>query len=248
MNPSQFLVNLIAIQSVIQGLKISLFIIFSIMEPKHKVFNLIILDESGSMQSIKQATISGFNEVVQTVKGVELQFPEQEHFISLVTFNGLGIKTLLSNEPVAKLDQIDEKKYQPDSMTPLFDALGFSLIRLKKEVENYPEYNVLVTILTDGEENASKEYNGESIKKLIDELSMKNWTFTYIGANHNVVDFAMKISIKNTMSYQANDADMKRMFANEKMARMKFSQNIRDKKDFKNKFYEEDENEEKKPS
>ena len=87
------------------------------MEPKHKVFNLIILDESGSMQSIKQATISGFNEVVQTVKGVERQFPEQEHFISLVTFNGLGNKTLLSNEPVAKLDQIDEKKYQPEFTT-----------------------------------------------------------------------------------------------------------------------------------
>ena len=73
-------------------------------EPKHNVFNLIILDESGSMDSIKSATINGFNEVVQTVKGVEKQFTEQEHFISLVTFNGLGVKTLLWNEPVAKLD------------------------------------------------------------------------------------------------------------------------------------------------
>lgn len=61
------------------------------MEAKQKVFNLIILDESGSMQSIKSATISGFNEVVQTIKGMEMQFPEQEHFISLVTFNGIGI-------------------------------------------------------------------------------------------------------------------------------------------------------------
>jgi uncharacterized protein YegL len=210
------------------------------MEPKHKIFNLIILDESGSMQSIKHATISGFNEVVQTVKGVEKQFPEQEHFISLVTFNGLGIKTLLENEPVVKLDQIDEKKYQPDSSTPLFDAMGFSLIRLKKEVENYTDYNVLVTILTDGEENASREYNGEAIKKLIDELSLKNWTFTYIGANQNEVDFAMKISITNTMSFQANAADMKKMFEREKKARINYSQNIRDKKDFKNKFYDDD--------
>jgi uncharacterized protein YegL len=216
------------------------------MEPKHKIFNLIILDESGSMQSIKHATISGFNEVVQTVKGVEKQFPEQEHFISLITFNGLGIKTLLLKEPVAKLDQIDEKKYQPDSSTPLFDAMGFSMIQLKKEVENYPDYNVLVTILTDGEENASKEYNGEAIKKLIDELSLKNWTFTYIGANQNEVDFAMKISITNTMSFQANEADMKKMFEREKKARINYSQNIRDKKDFKNKFYDEEEHGEKK--
>lgn len=216
------------------------------MEPKHKIFNLIILDESGSMQSIKHATISGFNEVVQTVKGVEKQFPEQEHFISLVTFNGLGIKTLLLNEPVAKLDQIDEKKYQPESMTPLFDAMGFSLIRLKKEVENYTDYNVLVTILTDGEENASREYDGEAIKKLIEELSLKNWTFTYIGANQNEVDFAMKISITNTMSFQANAADMKKMFEREKKARINYSQNIREKKDFKTKFYFEEEDDENK--
>ena len=52
------------------------------METKHQVHNLIILDESGSMGSIKKTIIQGFNEIVQTVKGVELNFPEQEHFIS----------------------------------------------------------------------------------------------------------------------------------------------------------------------
>jgi uncharacterized protein YegL len=213
------------------------------MEQKHKIINLIILDESGSMQSIKEATISGFNEVVQTVKGVEKQFPEQEHIITLVTFNGMGIKTLLFNEPVAKLDQIDGKKYQPDSLTPLFDAMGFSLTRLRKEVESYSDYNVLVTILTDGMENDSKEYNGLAIKKLVDELSLKNWTFTYIGANHDVVEFAATISITNTMSFQANEADMKNMFAKESKARMKYSQNISSKKDFKLNFYEDEEEE-----
>jgi Mg-chelatase subunit ChlD len=210
------------------------------MEQKHQVFNLIILDESGSMQSIKQATISGFNEVVQTVKGMELQFPEQEHFISLVTFNGLGVKTLLFNEPVTKLELIDGEKYQPDSMTPLFDAMGSSMLRLRKVTDSLTAYNVLVTILTDGQENASREFSGEAIKKMIDELSMKNWTFTYIGANHDVVDFALKISITNTMKFEANEADMKQMFDKEKRARMNYSQNIRDKKDYKKDFYKED--------
>ena len=210
------------------------------MEQKHQVFNLIILDESGSMQSIKQATISGFNEVVQTVKGMELQFPEQEHFISLLTFNGLGIKTLLFNEPVTRLELIDGEKYQPDSMTPLFDAMGSSMLRLRKVTDALTACNVLVTILTDGQENASREFSGEAIKKMIDELSMKNWTFTYIGANHDVVDFALKISITNTMKFEANEADMKQMFDKEKRARMNYSQNIRDKKDYKKDFYKED--------
>jgi hypothetical protein len=215
------------------------------METKHKVFNLIILDESGSMESIKDATISGFNEVVQTIKGVEKQFPEQEHFISLISFNGLGIKTLLENDPVSKLTEIDMKKYQPNSLTPLFDAMGISITQLKHHVQEIANFNVLVTILTDGEENNSKEYNAHSIKRIIDELSMGNWTFTYIGANHDVVDFALKISITNTMSFQANEADMKLMFEREKKARVAYSRKIRDNVDFKNKFYDDEEEDEK---
>ena len=209
-------------------------------EPKHNVFNLIILDESGSMESIKSATISGFNEVVQTVKGVEKQYTEQEHFISLVTFNGLGVKTLLWNEPVAKLELIDGEKYQPNSLTPLFDAMGFSITRLRHELAGRENVNVLVTILTDGQENNSREYNGAAIKKLVDELSLQNWTFTYIGANHDVTGFAMSISIENTMTFQANEADMKQMFARENKARMQYSKNIREKKEFKKGFYKDD--------
>jgi hypothetical protein len=63
------------------------------MENKQQVHNLIILDESGSMASIQETTIQGFNEIVQTIKGIEKQYPDQEHFISLISFNGLGIKT-----------------------------------------------------------------------------------------------------------------------------------------------------------
>ena len=59
-------------------------------EQRHKVHNLIILDESGSMDSIKSTIIQSFNEIVQTIKGIEKEFLEQEHFISLVSFNGLG--------------------------------------------------------------------------------------------------------------------------------------------------------------
>ena len=62
------------------------------MKNRHQVHNLIILDESGSMSSIKPQIISGFNELVQSIKGIEEQFPEQEHFISLVSFNDIENK------------------------------------------------------------------------------------------------------------------------------------------------------------
>ena len=207
------------------------------MEAKHQVHNLIILDESGSMESIKPSIIQGFNEIVQTVKGIEKEFPEQEHFISLVTFNGIGQKILHFIDPVSKLESIDEKRYQPNASTPLYDAIGFSFAKLRQVVETLTDYNVLVTILTDGEENASKEYTGLAIKNLIEELKLKRWTFTYIGADHDVEKFAASISITNTIHFQKNEANMKAMFAQESNSRTNYSQKIREKKDTGDDFY-----------
>jgi len=210
------------------------------METKHQVHNLIILDESGSMESIKKTIIQGFNEIVQTVKGIEKEFPEQEHFISLVTFNGYGQKILHFIDPASKLEQIDEKRYQPNASTPLYDAMGFSFAKLRQVVENVTDYNVLVTILTDGEENASKEYTGIAIKKLIEELKLNRWTFTYIGADHDVEKFAASISITNTIHFQKNEANMKAMFARESNSRANYSQKIREKKDTTDDFYKDE--------
>mgnify|MGYP000058180859 CR=1 FL=1 len=210
------------------------------METKHQVFNLIILDESGSMESIKRATINGFNEVVQTIQGVEKDFPDQLHLISFITFNGRGIKTLLFNEPVSKLTLIDESKYKPDSMTPLYDALGYGLKKQQKSTESLTDFNVLVTILTDGEENASKEFTQSSIKALIDELNQKNWTFTYIGANQDVTSVAASLSIQNTMDFMASEEGVKQMFEKEKKARISFSKKIQAKENTKSGYYDDD--------
>ena len=209
------------------------------MTEKHQVHNLIILDESGSMQSIKNSIIQGFNEVVQTMKGIEKQYPEQEHFITLVTFNGLGQKTLHFIDPVEKLDQIDASKYQPNATTPLYDAMGFSFIKLKQALENVKDYNVLVTIMTDGEENDSKEYNGIAIKKLVEELKQNRWTFTYIGTDHDIEKFAMSISINNTMYFEKNEEAMRYMFDKEKYAREMYSKKISNKEALDDDFYEE---------
>ena len=210
------------------------------MNKKHQVHNLIILDESGSMEPIKKQIISGFNELVQTIQGIEKEYPEQEHFISFVTFNGLGNKVIHFREPASSLKAIDNSKYNPDSMTPLFDAMGFSIARLKRELEDIQDYNVLVTILTDGEENASKEYSAHSIKCLVEDLKKQKWTFTYIGTDHNVEDFAVSISISNMINFGKTDAGINTMFAGEKEARHRYSQNIREQKDTSEGFYDKD--------
>ena len=208
------------------------------MEEQHQVHNLIILDESGSMQSIKNSIIQGFNEIVQTVKGIGQQYPEQEHFITLVTFNGLGQKVLHFLDPVEKLDQIDSAKYRPDASTPLYDAMGFSFGKLRQALENVKDYNVLVTVMTDGEENASKEYSGLAIKKLIDELKEHNWTFTYIGTDHDVEKFAATISITNVLKFAKNPEDINYMFEKERSSRQSYSQKIRNKEATKDGYYD----------
>jgi uncharacterized protein YegL len=207
------------------------------MEQKHKVHNLIILDESGSMQSIKSSIINGFNELVQSIKGIQKQFPEQEHYISIISFNGFGNKVLHFMDDVSKLNTIDSSNYKPDAMTPLYDAIGFSFTKLKKELELHTNYNVLVTILTDGEENDSKEYSGAVIKNMIEELSEGNWTFTYIGTDHDVEKMASNLSIKNSMVFEKNVDGIKTMFEEEYDSRKRYSSNIREKKDFKDNYF-----------
>lgn len=207
------------------------------MKNKHQVHNLVILDESGSMASIKSLIINGFNELVQTVKGIEEQFPDQEHLISMVSFNALNNKILHFIDPVNQLDAINDRTYNPASMTPLFDAMGFSISKLKQYLEGKENYSVLVTILTDGEENASKEYTGSAIKNLVDELKQQNWTFTYIGADHDVEKMAAKMNIRNSMSFDKNDSDIKRMFIKESRSRARYSLNISEGEPSTDDFY-----------
>lgn len=77
----------------------------------------------------------------------------------------------------------------------------------------------MVAVLTDGLENASKEFSGHDIKKLVEELKQNRWTFTYIGTDNDVESVAISHSIKNTKVFQKNEAYIKRMFEKAKMAR-----------------------------
>jgi hypothetical protein len=198
------------------------------------------------MQSIKKTIMNGFNEVVQTIKSVALEYPEQEHTVTFVSFNSSGIKKIHENSKIESLYQIDDRTYQPNGGTPLFDAMGASFFNLNWiiEKENPKNYNVLVTILTDGEENASKEHTGESIKEIIELYKSKNWTFTYIGANHDVDLFASRISINNVMKFETSEEDMQRMFIRDRNARMNYSKKIRDFEDVSGDYFQQTQNDE----
>ncbi|MCC7233268.1 MAG: VWA domain-containing protein [Bacteroidia bacterium] len=199
-------------------------------EKQHQVYNLIILDESGSMESIKNPTIRGFNELVQTIQEIERKFSDQKHFTSLVTFNSSGRKQVLWNMGTDKLKPLSNDTYQPGFGTPLYDAIGHSVIQLEKCFPRNITPNVLVTILTDGEENASHEFSGPQIKAMIEKLKKNSWTFTYIGANHDVEAAAQNISIGNSLSYSPDFNGVEKMFSKEMNARMNFCKVISSEK------------------
>lgn len=108
----------------------------------------------------------------------------------------------------------------PNSCTPLYDAMGESLNKLKKHVGD--DDVVLVTIITDGYENASREYSGHGIKRLVAELKEKGWVFAYIGTNQDVDAVADDMGIGSRMRYQYSPEGAARMFAQERVSRKRF--------------------------
>ena len=184
---------------------------------KQKIYNLIVLDASGSMYSIRNEAIAGVVETIQTIRTEQTENAEQEQLFSLVVFNGDNISTVYDRMPIAKVSNFNEKDYQPTANTPLYDAMGDAIANLNRYVNE--EDNVLVTVITDGYENASREWNHQKIFKLVEDLKKKNWLFTYIGANQDALEVARGMGIDHSMNYMSSIAGAKAMFQKEKLSR-----------------------------
>lgn len=133
------------------------------------VFINFVLDKSGSMYSIRDDTIGGFNQFCQDHRksGEELG---QATKMSLTLFDTKYEVRYVATD-IADVAPLDEDSYRPDGNTALFDAVGFSVRALEKLA---PEGKVVFVIQTDGEENSSKDWNRESTLKLIEEKREKD--------------------------------------------------------------------------
>ena len=189
------------------------------------VHNLIILDESGSMQSIYQPALTGVNETLQTIRDAQKEHDDQAHFVTLVTFDTNHYNQIYCNTTAEKAVDISREQYRPYGGTPLYDAMGRSINELRPNVGK--DDVVLVTVITDGYENASREYDGKAIKSLVEEMKKEGWVFTYIGANQDVEAVAASISIDNHLAFEANEECTKAMFERECRSRKRFFGKIR---------------------
>ena len=193
-----------------------------------RVLNLIILDESGSMSGLEKVSVDGVNETIQTIKSSYEQLPEQKQLMTFVTFSDKYGKPYRKRFELADISTVDTyllSDYQPGGTTPLYDTMGDTLTELEKvAIENDI---VLVTIITDGYENSSREYDAEKIRTLVKRLDEKDWVFTYIGANQDAILEAKKIGINNAMNYSADEKGTREMWAIEKKSRTYFMQKAR---------------------
>ena len=176
---------------------------------KAHVYNLIIVDESGSMRGLEQVTISGISETIATIKKAQEDFADkQQHFLTLVCFderrgNVPPVRTHIDAMPISEVQDFHD--YRPNGCTPLFDAMGQSLTKLHERIKDDENATAVVTVITDGLENASREWSGEALRKLIERLKEEGWTFSYMGSCHDVVEVTMNLSIDHVMQFDHND-------------------------------------------
>jgi uncharacterized protein YegL len=191
---------------------------------KGRTYVALVLDQSGSMFSVKRSTVSGYNEQIQVILSESTKHTET--FASLITFNGL-VRESFFNQPSETLKEMNESEYNPSGATAMYDAIGYAITRLIATTDINDEYNsYLIIVLTDGEENASKSWNASSLGEQISSLENTNrWTFTIIGANQDMGTLANRLKLKsnNVISYTsdeqgtaaaftANATQMKRFF------------------------------------
>ncbi len=184
---------------------------------KKRIFNLIIVDESGSMHCIRKQTINGLNETLQSIRNSQEKHPETENFVTLISFSSEAIKNLYENTPAGKAKDIAPDNYMPNGCTPLYDAIGSGVLKLKKQMAEVD--SAIVTIITDGEENSSTEFNHKKIVSLIEEMKKKDWVFSFIGANIDAQEVSRNLNIDYSMQFDQSEAGTTYMFQANNMMR-----------------------------
>ena len=187
-----------------------------------RVFNLLVVDESGSMSIIRRQALVGINETLATIQKMQKAHADLEQRVTLITFDSTHMKLLYDNACAHDAKPLRSCAYNPCGGTPLYDAIGLGLSKVNALTT--PDDSVLVTIITDGEENCSQEYTLAMIQNLIEKLKKQNWTFTFIGTDDlDVESIAMDMGIDNHLSFAEDEEGTKAMFASENRTRERYN-------------------------
>ena len=161
---------------------------------------ICIIDKSGSMGSIANDAVGGFNTFLEEQKALE-----GIANLTLVLFD-TEYKMMYENEPINNVKLLDHQSYRPSGMTALLDAVGKTIDDVGRRLNNTPEENkpekIIVAILTDGEENSSRQFKLQDIKeKITHQKDNYKWEFIFLGANQDAFAEAAKIGINSIDTY-----------------------------------------------
>lgn len=167
------------------------------MTDPNKTHIAIVLDRSGSMQTIEAATIGGFNEFIN----VQRQAPG-EATVTLVRFDDryeidYNFMDLREVPPLRTL--------QTRGMTALYDAIGRTINEVGQQLARMPEHErpgrVVFVIITDGQENKSTRFNRQQIAEMTRrQTEQYNWQFVYLGANQDAIETATSLGMNGNLA------------------------------------------------
>lgn len=185
---------------------------------KMQIHNLIIVDESGSMWELEAMTKEGVNSVIDTIREAQKTHGDtQEHFLTVVTFRDVAIRTIIDGQPIDRVGKFDT--YSPFGSTPLYDAMGESLTTLHERIKTEVDATAVVTILTDGLENCSMRWSLAELKEFIENLKEEGWTFSYMGSEHNVKEVTASLSIDNAVEFAHDTTGVSNTWSRERSSR-----------------------------
>ena len=180
---------------------------------KKDVDIIVVLDRSGSMQSIKNETISGFNSFVSEQKKLDYRSS-----LTLVQFDD-RYQIDYESVDINKVPELNTDTFVPRGLTALLDAIGKTIKttrdRYSKLVKNDLPGKTIFVIITDGQENNSTKYNRKRIFKKIRKMEKEhNWEFVFLGANQDAISEANNygINAKRAMTYAADKVGTTDMF------------------------------------
>ena len=162
---------------------------------KNSTYIAIVLDRSGSMESIAKQTIQGFNAFLAEQKQVK-----GEAKISLVQFDH-EYQEVYEAIDIHQAPDLNVETYEPRGMTALLDAIGKTIKSTKKIIDNLKDKQrpskIIFVVITDGYENHSRHYSRRNIFEKISKLEGKHgWQFVFLGANQDAIAEAGRLGVK----------------------------------------------------
>ena len=171
---------------------------------------LMIIDESGSMSSLKKATEESHLGILQKIKSECTEMPNLNQFANTWVFDSNRIEEIQTLSKIQADDTLKPIDLRPNGSTPLFDAIGKACSQLEIIMSNLkfqPEDTMVnVAVFTDGEENSSRIFTQGEVKRLVTRLKTQGWSFNYYGTDTSVEEMKERLAFDGGMVMEKSNS------------------------------------------